>query len=303
MQRSEFLDHREAGRYAGPLAMSYGRISHADGEDGQSVPAQGHRTEHYYRLMIAPQGVQWGGFFGEPNHVSAWRIPFARRPAGALIVKHMRSGDHIIFDTLLRAWRDDTDFCVTRDWFKRQGIHCHTVNLAGGACFSWDTAMGDLFVGMQVLYGKFESASISERGRRANAFKREKKMFNPGTVPAGCQRILVEKRWGANVFKLAWDEVKLARMDRVVHLVDCQQLEYEQIADLFNQEEHKGPKPWSRSEFNGDFWTRKKCSLLYQRRKLLDQLGYPDLDPNTVQWSLYDRKPPRKSMVARELLE
>ena len=79
-------------------AYSYGRVSHADQVDSDSVPAQSERTKRYYESALKESRIKWGGFFHDEKNVSASKKPFFKRKAGRKLIDLLQPGDHIIFD-------------------------------------------------------------------------------------------------------------------------------------------------------------------------------------------------------------
>lgn len=298
---SEFLQKRIAGEYDGPLAFCYGRMSHDDEFLSCQIKVQEERTVRYYEMQIRETGVQFGGFFGEKDRRSAWSLPLFKRPAGSQIFKHLRPGDHVIFDTIDRAWRHDTDYCLCRDYFLRQDIKGHTVNFYG-ASFDWESIAGRFFAGMMILRANMESEITSDRTKRGLQARRDAGRFPHHNPPPGT-RIVKSTFHGKPANKLLWDTERIAVFDRLLEL-RAGGMRPQQIADLLNQEAHTGPLPWKRSAFNNDYWSKLRVARYIKLRLLLAKLGYPDTDPNTIDWPKIRRsKKKKRQMATPELLQ
>jgi DNA invertase Pin-like site-specific DNA recombinase len=262
-----------------PTAYGYGRVSHKDQEAGDSVPAQEARTTAYHQLISTdPErfpGLAWGGFYGEPGHVSAFWNPWGRRPTGKKLVKILQPGDHIIFDKIDRMWRSIDDFVVTRHWFKKRGITAHCVNFHG-ASFEWESPGGNFFLTMFAAMGEFWSAKMSEDIRKTKERMRHRGQWVGGQgIPCLCKKV--------SKGKIAWDHEKIALLRRIISLMD-QGMIIQEVADFLEQErcQQEGIQ-FKRSAFFKRKFTHKLVSSLYERRAALEY--YPDTDPNTIHWS------------------
>lgn len=145
-----------------PFFFGYSRISHRDQEKGDSVAGQKQRGIQYWESHYKDSGIEWGGFFEEPGHVSGRNTPFMRRKAGKEAIIKLQAGDILYVDKVDRLWRDIHDFSDLLRWFKNHEVTVVFGNLMGGS-FTTDTPLGDFMLGLLVLIGQLESDQMSDR--------------------------------------------------------------------------------------------------------------------------------------------
>lgn len=153
-------------------AYGYARISHHDGfKVGDSIASQQLRIEGYFKMMLEPSGVTFGGVHTDGKNCSASKVKFHQRPAGKALVAMMKPGDHLVIDKLDRLWRSLEDFCRLMRWFKSQRIQVHIVDMRG-CSVQMGTPMGDFMLQMMVSIAQLEASMISTRTKQALEAKR-----------------------------------------------------------------------------------------------------------------------------------
>jgi DNA invertase Pin-like site-specific DNA recombinase len=103
--------------------------------------------------------------------VSGWDRPFACRPAGIMIMRDIKPGDHVVFYSVDRAARNLRDFCNMTWEFERMGVYCHYITDQ----INSSTAVGRFQLHMKASAAQFFSDLISERTREALAIRRMQK--------------------------------------------------------------------------------------------------------------------------------
>lgn len=291
-----------------PLAFSYGRVSHADSLEGDSVPAQEHRTKGYYDFAIKGNpdhaDVGWGGFEHDDKNISAYKRPFSKRPAGRRLMEKLIPGDHIIFDKVDRIWRSNEDFVDLMRWFRANDITVHFVSLSG-CSIKMGTPMGDFMLGLFVNLAQLEAARVSERTKDGFIFRRQAGLY-AGTrksTPLGCKVVgHYEIRGGKkhNTLRLIWDLEKRAVMKEVVRLIDREGRSLRWVARELKQQLEMclGSR---RAENKAATATR--VWSVYFREKALQWFGV-DPDPNTINFmdleKRYKKHLDKKKKVACE---
>ena len=227
-----------------PKFFVYARVSHKDQERGDSVAGQRTRGERYWQDHFQEEGVEWGGVFAEPGHVSGRSVPFMRRKAGKEAILLLKAGDILYVDKVDRLWRDIHDFSDLLRWFKNHQVTIVFGNLMG-ASFKTDSPMGDFMLGLMVLIGQLESDQTSDRIKatfrheRSNGFFPHKAMFAPmGTkaveaVPKALTRTNRPKKM------LVWDTPLRVIMASIVKMNEVDGLDWRQISDRLTAQ-HQG---------------------------------------------------------------
>lgn len=246
----------------------YCRISHLDQEKGESVDGQITRGKLYFETHFKEQGVEWGGVFQEPGHVSASAVPFMRRKAGREAALTLRVGDVLYVDKVDRLWRDIHDFSDLLRWFKHQQIGIVFGNLLG-ATFEMDSPMGEFMLPLLVLLSQLESAQTGDRIRSNFAFQRSNGFFPAAAqhAPLGTKAIqavpLVKTALGRPKKMLAWDIPTRLIMAEIVQRYDIGKQTWEQISEAVTL---KAEGYVSRFQKHRQ-WSPRRCAYAYVLEK------------------------------------
>lgn len=286
-------------------AYSYGRVSHADQVESESVEAQEFRSKRYYesapiepqQMSLKDSGIGWGAFFYDEKNVSASKKPFHKRKAGRKLIAILEPGDHVILDKVDRIWRSNEDFVDLMRWFKRREITVHFVNLCG-LSIRMGTPMGDFILGLMVLTAQLESANTSDRIKNSKSYRRINGLYQGGAkgkpgskpiIPLGCKVTGGVEYVGSrkiNNYRLVWDEQVRADMLQIYqwHRQGFnRRIIGERMEKMKCEREGKpylpnNPKVW---------WTTQRVQAAIVREGALQWLGgLPD--PNTLNFRELD---------------
>jgi DNA invertase Pin-like site-specific DNA recombinase len=199
-----------------PKAWSYGRVSHRDQVDGESVPAQVMRCEAYYKFRLEKEGVEWGGACVEERNESARSTNFIQRPSGAALMKQIQRGDHIIVDKVDRIWRNVHDFANLLQLFKDIDVHVHFVSFSG-CSIEIGTPMGDFFLTVIVATAQLESDNTSARIKAAFKHKKANGGYRSTYYVAGATATKV----GDKKMSYVWDRQMRDWMTRIMEYEDA----------------------------------------------------------------------------------
>lgn len=220
-----------------PKFYGYSRVSHKEQEKGDSTAGQKQRGLQYWETHFKESGMEWGGFFEEPGHVSGRSTPFMRRKAGKEAMITLQSGDVLYVDKVDRLWRDIHDFSDLLRWFKHQKVTVVFGNLMGGS-FTTDTPLGDFMLGLLVLIGQLESDQMSDRILGNFAHQKENGFFphKKECAPMGTKAITAIPYVPTVTKKpkkmLVWNmEIRLI-MAEIVHLHDNVGMHFGAISDI-----------------------------------------------------------------------
>lgn len=218
----------------------YARISHQDQETGDSVAGQKQRGQHYWQDHFEAQGVEWGGMFEEPGHVSANSVPFMRRKAGKEAIQKLQAGDVLYVDKVDRLWRDIHDFSDLLRWFKNHEILLVFGNLLGGS-FAMDSPLGEFMLPLMVLLAQLESRQTSDRIKADFAYQKANGFFphRIEAAPMGTKAVAaipyVPTKSKKPKKMLVWDFEMRLIMAEIVAMRDTQGLTFRQISDAIEQ--------------------------------------------------------------------
>lgn len=198
----------------------YARVSTMMQYDKEnSIPSQVMRMENYYNLNLQPRGIELCGIVDDGKAMSARSTPFMGRPGAREILSQLRVGDHLIFDKFDRVFRDVRDFLHCADWFRRNRISMHILNL-GGQQVESDTPMGKLFMLMLAGLAQFEAEVTSARIREAFFAKRTQGTSAEPHVPLGAKLEMVPRPGKTPKKRLVWDKQEREIMAMVLYMRD-----------------------------------------------------------------------------------
>lgn len=151
-------------------------MSHADSaKSGLSIESQIERVTDYRSIYLSH--VEWApvtfpdgnspGIFSDLG-VSAFSKRFCMRPAGAAILEHLKSGDHVLFWSIDRGFRNSADCMTFLDEARKKKINLHFISEG----IDLTTPSGRLKAQIFAAAAEHYSAMISVRTREALAIKK-----------------------------------------------------------------------------------------------------------------------------------
>lgn len=279
-----------------PRAFGYGRVSHEDSiEQGDSLPSQARRCQGYFDMFLAPDGVEWGGVDTEDGAVSAWKVPFHRRPAGKRLLSVLRKGDHLIVDKIDRIWRSIEDFVRLTRHLNALGVTVHFVDFRGCSVRT-GTPMGDFMLTIMVAVAELEPKIVSQRTRQAHAEQRARgKGCVGGKRPPFGTVIVGSKSKNGDTRRLEWNPQERAIMAQIVELRDNQGLSFEQISVHLEKElAARNGRKFSDSPFFKRHWEPRSVYQAYLRERMY--VEYSITDPNKAPpQRIWDANRPKKT--------
>jgi DNA invertase Pin-like site-specific DNA recombinase len=167
-----------------PKAHAYIRVSSKGQVGGISPEAQMHAAMEY-RKNTLPEvpwcedhyGCSVPGFFSDMA-VSGWSKKYSwirNRPAGSAMMDSLQPGDHVIFYSIDRAFRNVTRFGMFLEWCLENNICCHfIVNQIDLA-----TPTGRMRAQMYAVMAEYYSSILSQRIREACLMREKRKVTKP----------------------------------------------------------------------------------------------------------------------------
>lgn len=166
-------------------------------ESGLSELAQLRAIENYYREVSVHAGMgkskfpedSLPGVFVDKG-VSGWSKNLEQRPAGSELLKTLKSGDHVIFYNVERAFRNTEECLRAMRLMTEAGITIHF------ACeqFDFTTASGKFMCSVMAAAAAYQSDLTSERTKEALAIKR---LLGTNAVPSTKH---AKAKWGDSPF-------------------------------------------------------------------------------------------------------
>ncbi len=151
-----------------PTAYAYTRVStQRQTDSGAGLDAQEQMTRAYYEFRLAPRGVAWGRVYSDPA-VSATRLRFLQRPAGAELDQVLAAGDAVIVTKIDRAFRNIADFALTVAEWDRRGVEVHLLDVG----VDTSLATGKLVASILAAVAEWETRRIGQRIAEAHAARR-----------------------------------------------------------------------------------------------------------------------------------
>ena len=242
-----------------PWVWGYRRCSHINSEEsGQGLNVQHSLIETYTNALIVRRPELTPAAVHEDYSdivVSAWKVPFRKRPAGMRLLLAAQAGDHIVVAEIGRAFRNLRDCLNTVEYLKDRQITIHFADLG----VDTSTAVGEFT--MQVLGAakQLESGLKSEHGKAVIANGRRLGYYTGGKAPAGWRS---KGRKGHKV--LVPDVSQRAMLDMIVKLHDETSSTWLEIAEIV--EAHlaakQGRRPLRRSS-GLRLWGHSRCQTAY----------------------------------------
>lgn len=158
--------------------------------------------------------------------VSARHVPLLQRPAGSKLGNIVRSGDHVIFSELDRAFRAVLDHATLLQTWETMGINVHYANLG----LDLGTYSGKMVAHIMAAVAQGHSDYLSDKMRQVDAQMRKQKRKR-----APRRYGFRDKRIGEHVYWLK-DEEERRILSDIVRLRDEEGLSWLQIAKKLNSE-------------------------------------------------------------------
>lgn len=262
-----------------PKAYGYCRASNESQViDGVSIPVQETKLTGYYAYRLEPEGVEWGGCFKDEG-VSAWKIPFFKRPDGGKPIKTtLVAGDHLLVCSIDRLFRSLKDFVFTMEWINDRGINLHFIDN------NIDTTnwAGEFMLSQLALLAQLESRRTSERTRAAKRWAMARGYSVAGICPIGFY-IGPKRRSGG--YRRLFPDLSVLRQMRYAY----RRREEGETAGVIARELNQmvfdaAGKKFKNSAFEKHPWRSDKTLKAYRRWKRWMEVGfiypYPDVDPS-----------------------
>ncbi len=153
------------------MSVAYGYCRVSDDkqvDDGMSLDVQKRLVhEKFAELEKQYPGLQWGGHFVDPA-VSASKVMFLQREAGAALQARLKKGDWVIVANLDRIFRDLADTVTMNTLWIKRGINpCYMdipVHPTDRMFITWVTLKG--------IFSQQETNNLSDRVKKSIAEKR-----------------------------------------------------------------------------------------------------------------------------------
>lgn len=151
---------------------SYARVSHRNSLDGYSLEAQDIAARERWEMLSLPD---WGQFASPGERrgsmvdraVSAYKIKMPDRPEGRRLMEKVGDGDHVLFYSVCRGFRNLADWAHVIDCWMKRGITAHFIKNG----IRTDTAAGWMIGSVMAIYAQWKGMIIAERHKMAKAFR------------------------------------------------------------------------------------------------------------------------------------
>jgi DNA invertase Pin-like site-specific DNA recombinase len=154
----------------------YRRVSSETQEEGASLDQQADKINALTMLATLDSATIF-------TDVCSGSVALDKRPGGAAMLAHLKSGDTVICTKLDRMFRDATDALSRADWFKSQGINLILIDM--GTEPVTQNGVSRMFFGMLALMAEFERTRIKERLSDGRTGKKAKGGHIGGRRPFG----------------------------------------------------------------------------------------------------------------------
>lgn len=206
---SKELDEKDYGLTAGRVHF-YIRCSHEDQVvSGLGLQAQRAAAERYcQRLLEMNPLLEMGEVFTDAG-VSAFTKRLRERPNGARLCESLKTGDHVIFLRMDRAFRNTIDMRVTLEWWKEMGVTMHFAD----QMLDLSSPMGIMFATTLAMFAELESQMNSDRTKAGIAQLKKRGLLSNMKPPVGFQ-VVVDS---AGIKRLVLDRQRVAIM-KLAHI-------------------------------------------------------------------------------------
>ncbi len=121
----------------GGRCFGYIRVSSYEQQFGTSLAWQEQTIREYYRRVVEPLGIEWGGIIKDVG-ASAYKKELADRPGGRRLIAGLRRNDHLVAAKLDRLFRSVANSATAMKYFDSIGVtlHCLDINYDSGNMLS-----------------------------------------------------------------------------------------------------------------------------------------------------------------------
>jgi len=160
---------------------SYIRCSHRDSADSElGLLAQARKAESYSQFLIdKTPGLERGEQFTDIV-VSASKFPLRVRFGGKQLIDGLKPGDHIVFASLDRAFRDLADLTSQIAELSKKNVTVHFVDEG----VDTSDSSGRMMAHFAGLFAEYEAELISQRCREARAENAGRGRYCGGGLPS-----------------------------------------------------------------------------------------------------------------------
>lgn len=171
---------------------------------GLGLEAQEAGIRRYAENLAKQNNCPIGEVYSD-NAISAFKVPFAERPAGKRLLETVKPGDDVVIYRLDRLWRNTADASVTSELFRKRGAYLHFVTEG----LRTDSSNGLEWISMMAALAELESAFKSRRVKEAlDACRAQGRPVGP--IQKGFRAEQVE-----NSVKLTYDKKGAEKLARV----------------------------------------------------------------------------------------
>jgi putative DNA-invertase from lambdoid prophage Rac len=163
------------------MAYVYGYGRHSTDKQGLTEEAQRTKVEEYIRRQLP--NFSYGGWLYDSS--TSGSKPLFDRPSGQQVEKLLRSGDHLVWARLDRAFRSVIDGATTMAELGRRGVFVHSLDLG----LDTSTAVGRCVCTVMLAFAELEREYACARTRDALRVKREAGLPYGRHTPIGWRRV------------------------------------------------------------------------------------------------------------------
>jgi len=144
----------------------YVRVSHrSSAESGLGLLAQMTSEQAYANDLIASCPSLSQGEAYCDSAITAYKIPLSSRTDGKRLIAALQPGDHILFYSMDRAFRNTREMLVMTEEWRRSGITAHFISEG----FDMSSPEGRLVATVAASLGEMEAALCSSRAKETRA--------------------------------------------------------------------------------------------------------------------------------------
>jgi putative DNA-invertase from lambdoid prophage Rac len=162
------------------MTLVYGYGRHSTDKQGLTEEAQRTKVEEYIRRQLP--NLSYGGWLYDSS--TSGSKPLFDRPSGQQVEKLLRSGDHLVWARLDRAFRSVIDGATTMTELGRRGVFVHSLDLG----LDTSTAVGRCVCTVMLAFAELEREYARVRTRDALRVKREAGLPYGRHTPIGWRR-------------------------------------------------------------------------------------------------------------------